>query len=48
MFWGAFSYAGKLQLSTVHSKMNAKMYTDILKDVLLPYLDRNAEITFQF
>jgi len=24
------------------------MYTDILEDALLPYLDRNAEITFKF
>jgi len=46
MFWDTFSYAGKLQLSTVYSKMNAKIYTDILEDELLPYLDRNDEFTF--
>jgi len=48
MFWGAFSYSEKLPLVTVPCKMNAEGYTDVLEEVLIPYLEKNNNVTFTF
>jgi len=48
MFLGAFSCKLKLSLSNVPSRMNTYMYMMILEKVLMPYLEKNAEITFKF
>lgn len=46
MIWGAFSYHGKLKLCFVPPKMNSEMYTEMLDDVLIEYLESKNEIEF--
>ena len=49
MVWGCFSYRGKGKLVVVENNMDAKRYTDVLEESLLPFLEElNPEgATFQ-
>lgn len=41
MIWGAFSAQGTAQLCFCAPRTNAEMYTDMLGDALVPYLEDN-------
>ena len=43
MCWGAFSSSCKTKMCFISRKMNLKMYTDLLKDILIPFIDDNMD-----
>src|SRR5689334_11976564 len=46
MFWGAFSWHGKVKLANINSRINSKGYQEILKDHLLPYIGQYNQVNF--
>lgn len=49
MFWGGFSANGKTVLTKINSKMNSQNYTDMLEDILIPFIEENMteDVIFQ-
>ena len=43
MCWAAFSSSCKIQMCFISTKMNSKMYTDLLEDILIPFMDDNID-----
>jgi len=43
MCWAEFSSIFKTQMYFISTKMNSKMYTDFLEDILIPFMDDNMD-----
>ena len=43
MCWAAFSSRSKTPICFIGTKSNSNMYTDLLEDVLIPFLDDNMD-----
>ena len=43
MCWAAFSSSSKTPMCFISSNMNSKMYTDLLGDILIPFIDDKME-----
>ena len=43
MCWAAFSSRSKTPMCFIGTKTNSNMYTDLLEDVLIPFLDDNMD-----
>lgn len=48
MVWGAFSYYFKLPICFITTKMDSKLYLELLEDVLIEKLDEFADEEFIF
>ena len=40
MFWATFPFKGKLSFCIISPKMKAAKYTELLEEVLIPYLEQ--------
>ena len=43
MRWAAFSSSSKTPMCFISSKMNSKMYTDLLGDIVIPFMHDKME-----
>jgi len=43
MCWAAFLSSSKTQMCFISTKMNSKMHTDLLEDILIPFMDDNMD-----